>query len=56
MMAAPSPDAEDGWEVAVIAAAVRAFRERQAARGGVETEASAPASGWRGRGWRELGR
>jgi acetyl-CoA carboxylase biotin carboxylase subunit len=43
-------------EVAVAAAAIHAFRERQARRVGDAGGAGAgAASGWRARGWRELG-
>jgi hypothetical protein len=40
--------------VALAAAAIRAFRDRQDARLGPAGDA-APTSGWRQRGWRELG-
>jgi acetyl-CoA carboxylase biotin carboxylase subunit len=48
---AASPPPPDGpWEAAVVAAAVHAFRERQAAR--VEAAPSAGRSPWRGPAWR----
>ncbi len=56
MMKEAPPDGNGAWEVAVIAAAVRAFRERQVVRNDPDGETAAPASGWKGRGWRELGR
>jgi acetyl-CoA carboxylase, biotin carboxylase subunit len=53
MMAEPAGPSEDAAEVAVLAAAVRALRDRQAAR--VEAPAGDGVSAWRGTSWRDLG-
>jgi acetyl-CoA carboxylase, biotin carboxylase subunit len=55
LLATPAPAAsEESCEAAVIAAAVRAVRERQAAR--LQTTAApVAASAWRTRSWRDLG-
>src|SRR5688572_31029273 len=39
------------WDVAVAAAAIRAYRDRLQARGGGDLQAAA-VSGWQGRDWR----
>jgi acetyl-CoA carboxylase biotin carboxylase subunit len=46
---------DDGWEIAVAAAAIQAFRERRAARltPAGEDGTAAAGSAWRRRGWRE---
>jgi acetyl-CoA carboxylase biotin carboxylase subunit len=43
----------DQWEVAVVAAAIAALRERQAAR--LLPPSTGASSGWRARAWRDLG-
>jgi acetyl-CoA carboxylase biotin carboxylase subunit len=55
LLAEPPPETSDGvWEVAVVAAAVRAARERQAARLQTSPEAGT-SSAWRSRAWRDAG-
>jgi acetyl-CoA carboxylase biotin carboxylase subunit len=54
-LAAPATGAAEApWEIAVVAAALRAFQERQAARLDGAPGASGPVSGWRTAGWRDL--
>jgi acetyl-CoA carboxylase, biotin carboxylase subunit len=50
----PDRERERPWEVAVAAAAIRACRDRQAARLDPSGDGR-PASGWRLLGWREAG-
>jgi acetyl-CoA carboxylase, biotin carboxylase subunit len=50
----PDRERERPWEVALAAAAIRAYRDRQDARLAAPGEAG-PGSGWRRRGWREVG-
>jgi acetyl-CoA carboxylase, biotin carboxylase subunit len=47
-------DHERPWEIAVLAAALRAFQERQAARLDTPAAAAGAASGWRSAAWRDL--
>jgi acetyl-CoA carboxylase biotin carboxylase subunit len=53
LMAEPSPPSEEAAEIAVVAAAVRALSDRQAAR--AEAPSAGAASAWRGTTWRDLG-
>jgi acetyl-CoA carboxylase biotin carboxylase subunit len=50
------PDRTRPWEDVVVAAAVRAFRDRQAARGSARTDGAAQASHWWQAGLRETHR
>jgi acetyl-CoA carboxylase, biotin carboxylase subunit len=49
----PDRERERPWEVAVAAAAIRAYRDRQEARLSTPGDGR-PASGWRQAGWRDL--
>ena len=53
LMAEPSPPSVEAAEIAVVAAAVRALSDRQAAR--AEALSAGAASAWRGTTWRDLG-
>jgi acetyl-CoA carboxylase biotin carboxylase subunit len=50
----PDRERHRPWEVAVAAAAIRAYRDRQAARLAPAGD-GLPASGWRLAGWRDQG-
>jgi acetyl/propionyl-CoA carboxylase alpha subunit len=54
LAAPPTADAEPPGEIAVVAAALRAFQERQAARLDSAPASAGAASGWRSSSWRDL--
>jgi acetyl-CoA carboxylase biotin carboxylase subunit len=53
VMAEPAGPSEDAAEIAVVAAAVQALRDRQANR--AEAPSAHAVSAWRGTAWRDLG-
>jgi acetyl-CoA carboxylase biotin carboxylase subunit len=56
LLAAPQEQRDRPWQAAVVAAAIRAYEERRAARASAPPAAGHGGSAWRQQGWREAAR